>query len=142
MNSKFWHQMVRLNVTGPASFLTHTVLRLRKGSLLARYSNVFFSFFVSGAMHVVGDFGGGLGMAHSGALHFFCVQTLGIMLEDAVQALYQSAFGTSRERLRRGLGFVWVLAFLTWSTPAWVYPTARVMDRDDLRLSPHVLWRL
>lgn len=45
-----------------------------------------------------------------------------------MQALYRSAHGAKRDDGRppalwaRMVGFVWLVAFLTWTTPGWSYP--------------------
>lgn len=45
------------------------------------------------------------------------------MLEDWVQEIYWYIRGDSRRASRsRVVGYVWVLAFLSWSTAAWQYP--------------------
>jgi hypothetical protein len=66
-------------------------------------------------MHIVIDFGGNVAWRESGALQFFCVQALDIVIEDAVQALYQNAFSNRSRTLCRIVGFIWVVTFLTWS---------------------------
>ena len=69
--------------------MTHTILRIPSGTILARYANIFFAFSVSVAMHVVAGSGGAVSMAESSALRFFCVQAVGILLEDTAQALHR-----------------------------------------------------
>lgn len=89
---------------------------------------------MSGLMHIAGDFGGGVSLTTSGAIHFFCIQTVGIMIEDGVQALYRGRFGNSQGLLCKVIGYVWVFVFLAWSSPVWVYPVSRTMKREDMRL--------
>lgn len=98
---------------------------------MSRYLKVFLTFAVSGAMHVVADGGGGMSMAESGALRFFCTQALGIMLEDSVQELYLRMGGRKGSVLAKVVGYVWVLGFLSWSSPRWVYPVIRTMKRAE-----------
>lgn len=61
-------------------------------------------------------------------------QVMGILLEDAVQGVYRSCLGIERSQkttaARRLIGYVWVLIFLWWSTPAWLYPRLR-LPKDD-----------
>lgn len=132
---KSWHQGVRNQLEGPARFLTFSILRLPKGSLLARYSNIFFAFLISGIIHLGADRPGALGRQRPINLPFFCIQALGILLEDTVQALYRQARGKEvgfRTPLwARAVGYVWVVAFLVWSTPAWAYPIIRTVDREE-----------
>lgn len=118
-------------------------------TLLSRYSKVFFTFAVSGFLHAASDFGGGVPFTQSGALRFFCTQALGIMLEDGFQEIYRRVSGDQKSMLSKAVGYVWVFMWLCWSTPAWAYPIARSMEREDVLLtfdalvSPFVanLWR-
>jgi hypothetical protein len=70
--------------------------------------------------------------SETGQLFFFTSQSLGIMLEDAVQALYKS----SGIRLPRGieyaLAYLWVFSWLICMVPFWSYSTMRTMD-DPVR---------
>ena len=103
-------------------------------------------------MHVAADVAGPLPELRSalGALFFFCSQPLGIMVEDLVLDLYgkqrpvngkakdskhdfrisswSSAFGTVALRT---MGFIWTIAFLSYTTPLWVYPVADATRRED-----------
>lgn len=77
-----------------------------------------------------GEVAAGLPWHKSGALLFFCNQTVGIMLEDVAQAVYDSSVGRKAEvkkrpRLwKRVLGYAWVLAWMAWSMPVWTYPVS------------------
>ena len=70
----------------------------------------------------------GLPYRSSGTIQFFCTQAIGIMLEDGIQAVYRLAYGMKRDSVRssslgaRLIGYCWVVAFLAWSTPVWLYP--------------------
>lgn len=52
------------------------------------------------------------------------------MLEDTAQGLYRSC---RRERAgappwaARAVGYLWVMAWMVWTTPGWTYPS---MQRD------------
>lgn len=121
---------------GPAEFITHSILRIPYGTFVARYSKIFLAFGVSGIMHIFSDEGGAVPMAESGALSFFSAQVLGIMLEDAFQAFSRNLFGNKYSGVCKVIGYFWVVAFLSWSTPVWVYPVARSMKREDMLLTP------
>lgn len=86
-------------------------------------------------MHVVADAGGALTIFQSGALQFFCTQAVGIMFEDGIQEIYRILFGDRETRLCKAIGFIWVIAFISWSSPVWVYPIARTMEREDMLLT-------
>lgn len=70
----------------------------------------------------------------SGAPRFFVTQALGILLEDIVRVQWRHLQLNKRDsnmqkmllRIRRRLGYLWVLVFLVWSTPVWVYPAIAV----------------
>lgn len=127
---------------GPADFITHKILRIPHGTFVARYSKIFFAFAVSGIMHVVSDSGGSVPIAESGALSFFCAQALGIILEDGAQEVYRNIFGNKYSGVCRAIGYFWVVTFLSWSTPVWVYPMVRSMKREDMLLTPNAIYPL
>ena len=138
--SVFWHQHTRQKFNSPATFITNTVLGLKSGTVLARYTNMLLTFMISGLVHRITDVAAGIPWRSSGAYTFFCTQALGIILEDSVQASYRYICGTKRtsgppQRWIRMVGYVWVLAFLVWSTPAWFYPLLRTITREP-RYSP------
>ena len=118
------------------------MLCIPPGTIVARYSKILFTFAVSGALHVASDFGGGVPLTESGALRFFCTQTIGIMLEDSVQEIYRRVFRKKENKLAKAIGYIWVVAFLSWSTPVWVYPVVRTMEREDMLLKLSVLYPL
>lgn len=124
LSRTFWHQSLRDALYQPASFLSHRVLQLGPG-VLARYTKLFLAFLISGLMHASADAAMGLDLRHSGSIHFFCTQFMGIMLEDCMTALCSKRWvpkTSTNLTLRYFLGFIWVACFLGWSTPAWFYP--------------------
>lgn len=49
-----------------------------------------------------------------------------------------------RDGGRKLLGYLWVVAFLSWSSPVWIYPTLRVAKWEDMLLNLAALglwWR-
>lgn len=74
--------------------------------------------------------GASLPPRESGALRFFCMQALGITFEDAAQDVYRRIGGQSGF-LSKMIGYMWVLAFLSWSIAAWQYPAILVTKRED-----------
>ena len=69
----------------------------------------------------------GIPRAEAGSLVLFLLQPLGIMLEDAVQTLTRRVpTSGSVGRVRRAVGYIWVVVFLAWSTPKWFYPQQRL----------------
>lgn len=75
--------------------------------------------------------GASIPLSESGALRCFCAQALGIMLEDGAQEVYRR-FGGKPGLLSRIVGYIWVLAFLSWSTAAWQYPATLVTKKEDV----------
>ena len=59
---KSWHQTLRSGLEDFADFATHDVFQLPRRGLLQRYTKIFFSFALSGVMHIAADMGGGLSM--------------------------------------------------------------------------------
>lgn len=57
---------------------------------------------------------------------FYVLQAVGIAFEDAMQAM--TAHIHIPISIRRVVGYLWVLMFLSWSTPICSYPSMRVGD--------------
>jgi hypothetical protein len=104
--------------------------------LLERYTNIFFVFLLSGVMHVMSDLFMGVPMSQSTSLFFFCSMSLGIMIEDAVQAAWSrltdchppkttssaAVDGCYVPCWHKLVGFIWVCSWLSATTPVWLYP--------------------
>ena len=92
---------------------------------------MFLVFAVSGVFHFLGDIAQGICGHESGAMHFFCTQALGIMFEDMAQALLRRLVGAKPIAkfgfFTRTVGYIWLVAWLTWTSPIWIYPA---MQRD------------
>jgi Membrane bound O-acyl transferase family len=141
--------MLRQPFSSIGNFLVKDVLRLNTPRLLVRYSKILATFFVSGLLHLVVDLALGMSFSESGSVRFFCTQALGIAIEDSVQAIYRArSGGRSRMSIQtqawaKSIGYVWVVAFLAWSTPVWVYPAIRMNKGEaDDRILPFSLLRL
>ena len=117
------------------------MLRIQKGTLLARYVVLCLTFTISGIFHRVADIAAGPSWQESGALRFFAMQALGIVIEDTVQGAFRWAKSRKRSpgrpsKWKRVIGFVWLVFWLFWTTPDWVYPTAqRSSGKGILRFS-------
>ncbi|KAH8886652.1 hypothetical protein GQ53DRAFT_727651 [Thozetella sp. PMI_491] len=125
----FWHQFFRTLFSHPTSFLAHDVLRLPKTGSIPRYTKIFLTFFISGIMHLLLDLTVKFNFEKSGALRFYCMQTLGIMAEDVVQAVWTRVSRSSKKTLppawKRVVGFLWLWNFMMWTVPAWMFLYAR-----------------
>jgi hypothetical protein len=128
---RFYHQLYRKCLTGPADFVVDDVLMLSRRSFVSRYARIVLTFSISGLIHHFGEAAAGVPIGERGQFVFFTSQAFGIMLEDTVMELY-TRFAI--RRLSRGLEFtiayVWLLAWLTWTVPAWFYPFARHTDSE------------
>lgn len=140
---------MRSGFEGVSDFVTHDLLQLPSHGILQRYTKIFASFALSGIMHIYADMGGGLTMRQSGALQYFCMQALGIMIEDGVKELYRQLTGVTRRlpsSVESAIGYVWVLFFFVWTSPVWVYPATLQMREEEAMLSlsalkPLLSWR-
>ncbi|KAJ4137168.1 hypothetical protein NW768_002749 [Fusarium equiseti] len=127
----FWHQLYRRTLTGWGDFIPDKALGLRRGTLLSRYVRLTLAFLLSGLMHhpMVSVYSLGADDTWS-CEKFFLLQAFGIMVEDAVQTM---AEGLSLPRpMRRLAGYTWVVVFLVWSTPVWMFPPMRQGDSGQM----------
>lgn len=96
-------------------------------------------FAISGLQHALIDMAEGYSWQLSGSVQFFLTQAVGIMVEDAIQAIYsrQLSAGYGKQvpsvlvRWARFIGYIWVAVFLVWSTPMWIYPALRVNKGEE-----------
>ncbi len=100
-----------------------------QSTLMARYTKILATFFVSGVLHLSADIAIGITSRESGSIRFFCTQAVGILTEDSVQALcyhfvpHRVKNGSYKwRRVGKVIGYVWLVVFLAWSTPVWAYP--------------------
>lgn len=91
---------------------------MKRGTRLARYSNLFITFWISGVYHILSD---GIEI-ESGVVRFFIMQAAAITVEDAFQSLYRK----NGRPIGRGwsilFSYLWVGFFLVWTSPGWRYP--------------------
>ena len=86
--------------------------------------NLILVFLISGIEHSLSDVAQGIPWQQSGAIRFFGTQAVGIIFEDAViRAFVIRRFRPLTGTLSRFVGYLWVLIFLFWSTPVWIYPS-------------------
>ncbi|MCJ1469390.1 hypothetical protein MMC07_008023 [Pseudocyphellaria aurata] len=145
--SIFWHQNNRSKVCDLVNFLLLPLHHQSSPSkysrsTLTKYLNFSLHFFIEGLLHAGTDMAAGVPWHESGATRFFLTQVVGIALEEGVQYCYRAAFSSgpsdrphmvTRPRTRprtsswpwwkRIGGYIWVILFLAWSVPGWVYPT-------------------
>ncbi|OAL66244.1 hypothetical protein A7C99_3352 [Trichophyton rubrum] len=137
----FWQQTNAAKFASVSSFIVQRVLRISRGTQLYRYARLVTIFAVSALMHVLVDVASGLSLTSSGAARFFLTQAFGIIIEDIVVSIYYNFMVKDRSRgsylLEKCVGFVWVCAFMIWSSPAYVYPLMyRVNSGQDDSIIP------
>ncbi len=125
-----WHQTLRRPLTANATFLS-SMLGLKPTSRPAHWNRVVIAFIGSGVVHSLMDIGFGVPLDKTGGLVFFALQILGFLLESGVQWLVVDVLGVSvGEKAERCIGYIWVCAFLLWSTPVWINPILASLARD------------
>ncbi|PIG86413.1 hypothetical protein AARAC_007526 [Aspergillus arachidicola] len=123
----FWHQTNTHKFNSISNFVLRNIFKIQvRRGLIPKYARVIIIFALSAVMHFLIDISGGIPVHKSGAIHFFCTQAFGIVIEDAAIKLYSYITVYTNVRLpllvERVLGFIWVGLFLVWSTPVYVYP--------------------
>ena len=139
----FWHSGLRNSLLGTSSFFTYDLLRLRRGTLIARYINLFLVFGISGAFHISFETTLGTPPAENLVGKFFLMQAVGITMEDFVEWVYrvirprrqpnhgdektrQDGIGESVETWQKLIGYLWVLSWFIFTTPIWSYQRMRL----------------
>ncbi|CAG8050681.1 unnamed protein product [Penicillium nalgiovense] len=121
---KFWHQPLRWPFTSVSNYITRDVLRLPRPSILERYANISFTFF----------------MSESGAVKFFCSFPLAIIIEDGVEVIWHRLAGQDKVDIQpvqsvpfwqRLIGFLWVGVWMCVTSPWYLYPAARQRPDKD-----------
>ncbi|MCJ1282376.1 hypothetical protein MMC26_001699 [Xylographa opegraphella] len=127
--SMFWHQNNTRKLSSLSRFAVHEVLGFSERGLTTKYLRVLTTFLASGIMHLLMDLAAGISLQESGAVRFFCTQVVGIAIEDVFLSAYRSRLNTTQQvpfLSERLAGYIWVAAFLTWSSPVYMYP---IMER-------------
>ena len=127
---------MRKKLTKPARYITFCILGLPRPSSttsrfwkpLARYTDLFFVFLISGMLHHGIEVAQGMQLSESGATTFFVVMAMGILIEDTVQWLFYHLLVGDEKRGRwwaKIIGYVWVLGLFSYATPFYAYPSLR-----------------
>jgi hypothetical protein len=91
------------------------------------------SFALSGLLHTAAGVASGMPVDQLGVFRFFGTQAIGLVFEQGVAGLLrkgQRHDGRIDEDegkpawYGRISGYVWVVAFLVWTGPSWIYPQA------------------
>lgn len=125
--------MFRCFLTGHASLIVdHAMPFLPRHSAVSRYTRLMIAFLISGLIHQHADHLMGVPNADNGAVVFFLLHAAFIMLEDAFAPVFVAVLPG---RVRHVLGYLWVFAFFTWSSPIWIYSGMR-LGLDSASLLP------
>ncbi|MCJ1252095.1 hypothetical protein MMC30_009333 [Trapelia coarctata] len=137
----FWHSGLRNALLGTADFCTYDILRLPRRTVWARYAKISLTFAISGIIHRLVDDTNGIPESENTVYILFLLQALGIMIEDGVELGYHKLQSKGQRRVKprptsiRGwqkvVGYIWVGAWLVWTTPSWSYANIR-HDGDQL----------
>lgn len=72
----------------------------------------------------------GIVIRESGAIGFFAIQPLGIVIEDLLLSRYHAIPGNKTKRppslTQRVIGYAWVCLWMAWTAPGYLYP---IMDK-------------
>jgi hypothetical protein len=121
-----WHQLMHNFLEPLSEFLSTTLFRIPKGTLISRYTRLTFAFGISGMLHTSMEMQLGIHSLKSGAMRFFLMQAGGIMIEDAIQELFRLRGGKSNG-CTRTIGHIWTALFVVWTTPSWSWASIRVL---------------
>ncbi|KAK4169998.1 membrane bound O-acyl transferase family-domain-containing protein [Cladorrhinum sp. PSN259] len=140
--STFWHQTNthRLRVT--SNWVLFDVFRLPRGSKAARYARPCIIFLLSAVFHVAIDVSSGMLPSESGAMRFFTIQPLGIAVEDLITWILSGSMTAKPTLLQRWGGALWVLLWMTWTVPAYMFPVLARIESGDKGVVPLSLIRL
>lgn len=91
-------------------------------------------FALSGVLHTAaGVSSGGVSARELGVFRFFFTQALGLIAEQGIVSLIYKMKKQDHDRSHdssapawhvKVAGYVWVIAFMTWTGPSWIYPQA------------------
>ncbi|RDW65127.1 hypothetical protein BP6252_10778 [Coleophoma cylindrospora] len=145
---KFWHQLLRSSLEACTSFLITCVFGISSHhKTLIRYLRVFLAFYITALIHIPGVVVLGGSPFASGCPTFFIMQAVGILIESMVIYLWSAISRTPIDnmptrRMTKVLGYVWVLAWTSWTGPSftWVIARALVQGRDDVVPWSFIKW--
>ncbi|CAG9950748.1 unnamed protein product [Clonostachys rosea f. rosea IK726] len=82
---------------------------------------------------------------HSGAIPFFLIQPVGLIVEDLVNTIASSLGrnpGRTPSITERFIGAVWFGLWMAWTAPAYLYPVLNSKGPDDAGVVPISVIRL
>ncbi|KIK56852.1 hypothetical protein GYMLUDRAFT_1012246 [Collybiopsis luxurians FD-317 M1] len=133
---KTWHQFVRRFALAPGKKLVQ-ILRVPPKSPTAAFLKLYTAFLVSGTVHFLGDLMVRKPEYYGVSILFFTLQAVGITTEELFK-FFVRRYGHGWDRTLpdwagRGVGYVWVLYWLTLTMPVLIDPATKVgFDRESL----------
>ncbi|KAF2095138.1 hypothetical protein NA57DRAFT_79623 [Rhizodiscina lignyota] len=126
-----YHQVMRRMVQQPAVRIAH-ILRLRKGSVGSRYTQLYASFAISCLFHQFEMFN--VTRKDMGEFAFFMSQPVAITAEDIVQWAWRKWQGQNQSKARvrfgKAVGYIWVFLWFSYSLPIYI---KGLRDADIIR---------
>ncbi|KIM45547.1 hypothetical protein M413DRAFT_442221 [Hebeloma cylindrosporum] len=124
---RMWHQFYRRFLTTHANYAAH-LLRLPRRSKITTYFKLFFSFFISGFIHLLGDYMD-THTLFGGAITYFMLHACVITLEDMVIAVGKR-MGLRESWRWRLVGYAWVVFIFTMLLPEWTDARLAILSKS------------
>ncbi|KAI1806999.1 hypothetical protein F4811DRAFT_62410 [Daldinia bambusicola] len=116
----FWLQTDSHSLNAVVNYLMRNIFRLQRSGKPARYLRIFLKFVISGIIYAAIGFSLGIPVFESGALRFFAIQPLGIVIDDIVH----STLGNDLlpRFVQSYFSFIWLSLWMTWTAPGYLDP--------------------
>lgn len=139
--------MLRTCLLANVNLILTSVLRIPSRSSIAYILRLVLVFVLSGAVHVGMDLGFSVPFGKTGAMWFFTLQAVGMMVEQVVQSVWYTLSerkGMGASMVDRMVGHLWVALFLSATAPVWLIPIFKGLYDGGVRSPvPLVLgWRV
>ncbi|KAK4220699.1 membrane bound O-acyl transferase family-domain-containing protein [Podospora fimiseda] len=134
--STFWHQKNTHRLRATSNWILFEVLRLPRESKIGRHARPWIIFLLSGLFHVAIDASSGMVPHESGAMHFFTVQPLGILIEDLTTGALKLFGAKPSSTIQQLVGAIWVLLWMAWIAPAYMFPVLAQAESGEKGVVP------
>lgn len=111
----------------------------RDYKLVSRCVRLHLAFFITALVHIPGVVILGESPFSVGVPKFFLMQAVGIVIESTVLYMWMTITRAKPEsvisgRMTKLLGYIWVLAWTTWTGPSftWLVARALIPGKDDV----------
>ena len=139
---KSWHQILRSSLEASSDVISTQVLCIpRNYEVISRCVRLHLAFFITALIHIPGVVIFGLSPFALGVPKFFLMQAVGIVFESMVLYVWATVNKAKPKvattgRVTKALGYVWVLAWTTWTGPSYTWPVAREFIRGKDNVVP------